>query len=83
MGNNSGALILVGFLMMAFFIYQAEHSEENYNQGTVFLMIMAFLGFFLASIGAFFYSGSTIMKAMSLICAIGSLFMIGLFVVTL
>ncbi len=82
MGSNSEALMIVGFLMMAYFFYQLDNSDQNYKV-TSFLGILGFIGMFLLSIGAFFTFNSTLAKVSSLICAIGSLTMICLFITAL
>jgi len=81
MGSNSQSLMIAGFLMTVYFVYQADKIDQDYNQALP-LMIMVCVGLFLAFIGGFFDSGSTIFKTMSLLGAIGCLFMISLFIIS-
>lgn len=81
MGSNSQSLMIVGFLMTVYFFYQADKIDQDYNQALP-LMIMGSVGFFLACIGGFFDSGSTIFKTMFLLSAIVSLFMVSLFIMS-
>ena len=50
MGSNSRSLMIAGFLMTVYFVYQADKIDQDYNQALP-LMIMGSVGFFLACIG--------------------------------
>jgi hypothetical protein len=83
MGSNSRALQLAGFLLAIFFTYQTTYNKQPDVHGNSINFIMAFIGMFLGCIGGFLENGSTIIKNLSLLGAIGSLFAIILFGMTL